>query len=641
MAQVGPTYWQQARDIVDVNLRDMNDRADASLATANGIIQQLASLSSFALNAPPPQFTAGASPPIVTRRPTQPAVPQFASVTYTPPPWEELRVDVDDILGSQLLQELAGDFDLELPFTITPPDDPTIGPGRPAPTPPQNLPTINLPVFNPNDYLFPPAPDYIPIDIPAAPTINLQPFTETPPTFTETPPDTRITFEYEAYESVLLDALKAKVQEMMAGGIGLPESVEQGLYDRAREREDQASAKAVDEAFETFASRGFSMPPGMLAKQVNAAIEDNRLKAQGHNREVLIEAAKWRIENVRVALERGVAIEAALIQQHDSMMRLTFEAAKANSDAAVARFNLLVSAYDVAARVFQLRLTAWEAGLKLEIEKLNAYRAQVEAEQAKAQVNEALARAYTAAVNVVSEKVGVFRALTDAELGKAQIIRALLEAYAEEVRAHTAGEQLRYIDFQRYEAATRVEAAKAQVNEAYARAFAETLQAQTSAVNAKARAIEARSSALGASAQKFQALIQGEASKVSAEAQRIGAQAQVFGAQTGMFSAEAGLYTAELGVESQRIADALRNALAYYEINVRQFDAQQTRLIEAARLQSEAIRAAGQMAAQLAAGAMAAINVGANLSGNASSTDSFSYNLSKSIAYDGEDNVAF
>lgn len=641
MAQGGPSYWQQARDIVDDNLRDMNDRADGSLATANSIIQELASLSSFNLNSPPPQFTGGPTTTLTVTRPARPVAPEFSAVSYSPPSWEQLSVDVDDILGSQILQELAGDFDLDLPFTITPPRDPVIGPGSPAPTPPQNLPTINLPAFDPNAYLFPSPPDYLTISVPEAPTVNLQPFDAQAPTFNETPPDTRIAFEYEAYESVLLDALKAKVQEMLAGGIGLPESVEQGLYDRAREREDQASAKAVDEAFETFASRGFSMPPGMLAKQVNAAIEDNRLKSQGHNRDVLIEAAKWRIENVRAALERGVALEAALIQQHDSMMRLTFEAAKANSDAAVARFNLLVSAYDVAGRVFQIRLSAWEANLKLEVEKLNAFRARVEAEQAKAGVNEALARAYTAAVNAVAEKIGVFKALTDAELGKAQIIRALLEAYAEELRAHTEGEKLRYIDYQRYESAARVEGAKASVNEAYARAFAETLNAQTSAVNAKARAIEARTSAIGASAEKFRALVQGESSKVAAEAQRIGAQAQVFSAQTGMFSAEAGLYTSELGVESQRLSDALRNALAYYEINVRQFDAQQTRLIEAARLQSEAIRAAGQMAAQLAAGAMAAINVGANLSGNASSTDSFSYNLSKSIVYDGEDNVVF
>jgi hypothetical protein len=46
----------------------------------------------------------------------------------------------------------------------------------------------------------------------------------------------------------------------LAGGTGLPAAVEQALFDRARSREESQTTKAVQEAFDTFATRGFNTP---------------------------------------------------------------------------------------------------------------------------------------------------------------------------------------------------------------------------------------------------------------------------------------------------------------------------------------------------------------------------------------------
>ncbi len=633
-----PSYWGQVSGLVDGNLTTMNQRADSSLATANGIIGTLANLQ-FNLSERPPGYSSGFGAPFAAATAEKPVAPQFIFPEFDLPEWSEIDIDVSDLLsGLPDLRDVP-----DPPLTITPPDEPQQGPVGAAPERPTNLPEVNPPEFSPADYTFPSPPDYLLINVPQAPDVTLAPFTETIPDFTETPPDPSVNFTPEQYESVLLETLKSKVQEMLAGGIGLPDAVEQGLYDRARARDDMASAKAVDEAFDTFAARGHTLPPGALVRQVNAVTEDNRLKSQAHTRDVLIEAAKWRIENVRAALERGVAIEAQLIQSHDSLQRLSFESLRAHAEFEVARFNLLVSAYDVRARVFGVKLQAWEAGLKLVVERINAYRAQVEAEKAKADVNESMTRAYTAQIQAVVERIGIFRARVEAEVAKANITRALLEAYGEETRAYQAQVQASLIDFQRYEAAARVEVAKGGINEAYLRAFAETLNSQNAIVNAKARAIEVRLGAIGASSDKFRSLVQAQSAEAGAIAQIEGLKAQVFGAQTGLYSADVNLSVENRRLEQQRIADTLRNALANHEINVRQYDAQQARLIEVARVQSEAIRAAGQMAAQLAAGAMAAINVGANLSGSTSDSSSYSssfnQSFSKSITYssDAED----
>src|SRR5690606_8254268 len=111
------------------------------------------------------------------------------------------------------------------------------------------------------------------------------------------------------YESELLDDLMLQVRSMMAGGTGLPAAVEDALFSRARERLSAETQRAVQEAFDTWAGRGFSMPPGMLTKAVSVAQEEGRLKAAELNRDILVEAAKWEIENIRFAVQQGMALE--------------------------------------------------------------------------------------------------------------------------------------------------------------------------------------------------------------------------------------------------------------------------------------------------------------------------------------------
>lgn len=630
------TYWERANELVRENLDEMNNRADQSLGTANGIIDRLGNLGNFQPIGEAPQFNQQPPGDPNVAEPALPANPTFSSIEFQLPAFELIDFGVDDILNSDNLGNIGGSFNLALPFTITPPDEPVINDPGAAPTAPTNLPEITPPSFDPDAYAFPSPPEYLAISVPEFVAPEVEDFTDAAPDFLDTPPNARLDWIYAPYEGELLESLASKIREMMAGGLGLAPEIEQAQWDRGRSREEMQAHKAVDEAFSTYSSRGFTMPQGMLETAVRAARENAEMKVSELNREITIKAAELRVENVRIAVERGITLETALIQQHESMQRLSFETAKATSDSLIASYNLLVSAYDVRSKVFASKLEAWKAKITLVTQRIEAYKARIDAEQAKAGVNAEMTRAFAAQVNAVSEKVGVFKALVEAEQAKAQIVRAQLEAYQSEVQAYSERVKVSIIDYQRYEAAARVEGTKSEANAAYVRAFSETLQAQNAAINAKARAIEAKVSALQGSVSKYQALIEAERARVGAQSTRIQSEAQVYSAQVGAYSARVGLYGQQLQVQSQRISDNLRNALAFYEVQVRQFDAQQTRLIEAARIQSEAVRAAGQMAAQLAAGAMAAINVGANLSGSAGTSESSSRSVSYSYNYNAD-----
>ena len=71
-------------------------------------------------------------------------------------------------------------------------------------------------------------------------------------------------------------------------GLGLPVAVEQSLFNRARERTSRETDRAVQEVVTDWASRGFSMPQGMLAKQVNDIRDNGKLAIADLNRDVLI-----------------------------------------------------------------------------------------------------------------------------------------------------------------------------------------------------------------------------------------------------------------------------------------------------------------------------------------------------------------
>src|SRR5690606_38735580 len=71
--------------------------------------------------------------------------------------------------------------------------------------------------------------------------------------------------EGEGYESPLLDDLMTVSREMLnkPENFGLPEAVVRALFDKPRERISAEVERSVQEAANTWAGRGFSMPPGM------------------------------------------------------------------------------------------------------------------------------------------------------------------------------------------------------------------------------------------------------------------------------------------------------------------------------------------------------------------------------------------
>lgn len=109
----------------------------------------------------------------------------------------------------------------------------------------------------------------------------------------------------EASDSWLLDVIQN-------GTLGLPNAVEDAMWQRGRDRENAASAQYEDEAMTQFAARGFGMPPGALmhalAKQRTASGD----KVSQFNREVAINRAEMAIKNTQFAIEKAIDLRRSM-----------------------------------------------------------------------------------------------------------------------------------------------------------------------------------------------------------------------------------------------------------------------------------------------------------------------------------------
>jgi hypothetical protein len=435
------------------------------------------------------------------------------------------------------------------------------------------------------------------------------------------------------YNSELMDELVAKVRWMLEGGTGIPPAVEAALFDQARAKEDITATKAIDEAFNTWAARGFDMPPGMLAKQVSAASEHNHLQVNALARDILSKSAVWEIENLRFAVQQGLALEQLLVNIFNNMAQRMFEAAKHRVESELSIYNAKVALYNAKQAGYQATATVYEIRIKGELAKLEVFKAEIDGQRAIGEVNEQLVKLYTAKLGAIESQVGIYKAQMEGAKVQAEIGSNQISAYRADIEAYSSRLTASKVRFDAYEAQIRGESAKIGILEAESRAYAATVQAFESKNNVRTSKIRAQVDAIQAGVSKYTAEIEAERSRITSEVEVIKANTGAYTADVGRYTAEIQAASSEQEMHARAIEARLRNNIALFEVQLKQYDATVSRIIEEARLKNEAAKAAGQVAAQIASGAMSGMHISASLSGSGSLSGSDSLSISHTHNY--------
>lgn len=510
-------------------------------------------------------------------------------------------------------------------ITIPPrPGDPDISgkPSRPAIDMMVALPSSPNPAEPGMDTL-------LPVTVPEFSYPTLPTFDATAPEFEGTPIGSVFAWDEPTYHREILDDVLAQVRKYFAGGTGIPAAVERAIMERGVDRDLILVDRAVSEAYDEFSARGFTAPPGSLASRVDAIRQEALLKAQGTNREVIIKAAEWEIENIRFAVQQGIACENLLINMFLNMAQRMFEAARYRIESEIAVYNAQIAIFNARQQAYATESQVFKIKIDAELAKIEVFKAEIEGMKAEASLNEQKVRVYVAQLDGVQKQIDIYRARMEGARVQSEIIKSQIDAYKADIEAYAAKIGAEKIRFDAYETQVKAEAAKAGIIDAEARAFAATIEGFKTGADveiAKSRnSIELNKLTIEqfiASLEKDKALIQAQLGTVQAQAAKQQALTAAYVA-----NAETVKASAQLGVSVQEANT--RNFLAYYEMQVAKYNQAMQRMIQRAQVIVDGLKSAGQISSSLASGAMAALHMGTSLSGSAAEGASFTGSISE------------
>lgn len=374
------------------------------------------------------------------------ALQQIDEITQFPASAPSLNLDNSGYIGgfgtvdTEMLQdpETIAEFDLpELPeldeFNPKLPSAPSVPAGAPnvPPTPGNPNYRVEFPdepvLVNPDaptlldpaapgyvDYTGQlPPPRYFEVTLPPVPTLRLDEITfeGQRPVYSGPELDYRdFQFENREYAPLLVNEIKGVILSIFNGGSGLPAAVEDALFERARERESEDSSRAEMQAREEHASRGFKYPAGPLMAKIARVRRDAEKRLSQLSRDQFIEHWRIHIEQLRAAMQNGIALEEVWLRQFVSAEDRRLQAARLALDLSIAVVNAYVSRLNAEAIVYQTDATVYRERLQGELAKVQVYAEQLRGQEIIGNLNENEVRLLTARVGALQGNVTIFEA---------------------------------------------------------------------------------------------------------------------------------------------------------------------------------------------------------------------------------------
>lgn len=509
--------------------------------------------------------------------------------------------------------------------------------GKPAPFSgqvPDDAPEL-FPLTLPDspDIEFPELPTFESLNLPAPPDITEHTFNETRPIFNEEVPDADKEFDYAftEYSSALLDQTRDEVSRMLQGGTGLPPAIEQMIFDRSRGREDSTAEKAVMEAMDEYGARGFSLPSGIMDARVREARQRNQEQSNALNRELTIQVHQAEIENLRFAVQQGIALENILTQLHIQSEQIQLQAAQTVVQLALDVFRARVEVYNAEVQAYRADAEVFAQLIRAEISKVEVYRAQLEGERVKGELNQQKLDLYRSRLESLNTLVAVYTSEVNAANTVAQTNETLIRGYASRIDAFRSEVQAKESEFNAWSASIQGELGKIQGYEAETRAFSARTSAYEAGVRAESMEPQIKIERERLKAQQFQARIEGARAEIAAESERVRSLASLYNADASIYAASGQVAASEADANTRQFQAKLQERIATSEQALKNAELEINQLVSLTQQVVQSKQGASQAASQLAAASWSAINASASISERGSATNSWGYDVSHNL----------
>lgn len=379
-------------------------------------------------------------------------------------------------------------------------------------------------------------------------------------------------------------AIESRLQTYLAGGTALTPAVEDQIFNRAVDKVNAETRRAVEAAYDTAAKSGFTIPPISLLAAAQAAEQaghDNNSRAAV---EIAIKQAELEQQNLQFAVTQSIALRQIAVNAGlnwaGTVVQVNGQAlqyARDVVDQLARAFDLAAKYAEIQARLYEADAAVYRVRLEGAMALIEAFTAEVNALKVVAEVDKARVDAYTARIGAVQAEADVYRAMisgytaqADIERTKVSIYQAKVDAYAAQVNANTA-------KYQGYEALIRGKTAEVQAWSERVRAYSAEVSAYGERIRAESARIQGEVAENEALTRQYVAEIDAFRALVAAEAEQVRANVDSYQATIAAFNAKANAISEKSRAE------------------VASFQAAQSALIEAARFALEQLQESNRM----------------------------------------------
>ena len=249
----------------------------------------------------------------------------------------------------------------------------------------------------------------------------------------------------EAPLGALVGVVRDKLSDnILYGGTMLDPTVEAHIWNRDRERREQALQDAVDKAMAQWAKLGFNLPDGLLSGALLALNNEYLNKDLDASREIAIKQAELEQQGMFKSLELGISVETMVLETTNKYLQRVVETQKYTADVTVEIYKQRVTQYNAMLEKFKVDVESYKASIQAEISRAEAYKARIAGLQAVVSIDEAQVKLYTSHVASIEQLVSLYstevKAVAtqyDAEKQRIEGFKAQIEAYIAQVEAIT------------------------------------------------------------------------------------------------------------------------------------------------------------------------------------------------------------
>jgi hypothetical protein len=242
-----------------------------------------------------------------------------------------------------------------------------------------------------------------------------------------------------APHDTLLQAVRDKLlSNIQNGGTMLDPTVEDDIWDRDKERNEQALRDAMDKITTQWAKLNWGLPDGLLAGQILAINNEYMNKDLDRSREIAVKQADLEHQGMFKSLEMGISLEKIIMDSYNEYAKRALDASKSTADITISIFKERINKFNALLGAYKTDVEAFKGRIDAEVSRANVYKTQIEGLALINQIDETKVKIYMGQLQGINTMVDIYKNQVQAVATQYEAEKIKVERFKTQVEAYVA-----------------------------------------------------------------------------------------------------------------------------------------------------------------------------------------------------------